>query len=122
MKFNRRKERKMKTKQIYRQGDVLLTLVAELPKGAKDVSPNGRIVLAYGEVTGHAHAVYDEVERESKIKPARLWDAGAERFLQVVEKTALRHEEHAPVPLEPGIYKVTIQREYAPDAIRNVAD
>jgi len=112
----------VKAKQILRQGDVLLELVAALPKGAKDVSPEGRIVLAYGEVTGHAHAVYPETQRAPAKMPARLWDAGAERFLQVVEKTALRHEEHAPVPLEPGIYKVTTQREYHPEELRRVAD
>lgn len=107
----------------------MLELVAALPKGAKDVSPEGRIVLAYGEVTGHAHAVYEEADRSAKPEdrpagkmPARLWDAGAERFLQVLEKTALRHEEHAPVPLDPGIYRVTTQREYSPGEIRRVAD
>lgn len=115
-------------KTIYRQGDVLLELVAALPKGAKDVSPEGRIVLAYGEVTGHAHAVYQEPDVDARHDtptgklPARLWDAGAERFLQVIEKTALRHEEHAAVPLEPGIYRVTTQREYSPEEIRRVSD
>ena len=102
------------TKQtIFRQGDVLLTLVAALPKGAKDVTPDKRIVLAHGEITGHAHAVKGK---------ARMWDAGAERYLQVLEATALTHEEHAAIPLPPGIYKVTQQREYHPEAIRNVVD
>ena len=52
-----------------------------------------------------ARYVYDqawEQERERLLGMARLWDAGAERYLQVLEKTALRHEEHAPVPLAPG--------------------
>ena len=116
----------MKIKQtIYRQGDVLLIAVAALPSGATDVTPKDRIVLAHGEVTGHAHAVYPQaVEAKPRIKalPARMWDAGAERFLQVVEKTALRHEEHAAVPLPPGVYKVVQQREYSPEEIRRVAD
>ena len=113
----------MKTKQvIFRQGDVLLTLVSALPKGAKDVTPDDRIVLAHGEVTGHAHAVYEPLTKDTPAGKARMWDAGAERFLQVVEHTALKHEEHATVPLPPGVYKVTQQREYHPEAIRNVAD
>lgn len=43
-----------------RQGDVLLTPVQSLPAGCVEV-PNdrNRIVLAYGEVTGHAHAIAD---------------------------------------------------------------
>ena len=44
----------------FRQGDVGLIPVASLPDGAKKVPRDkGRIVLAYGEVTGHAHAIYD---------------------------------------------------------------
>lgn len=105
--------------QVFRQGDVLLVKVEKsLPAGAKDITPkNDRIVLAYGEVTGHAHAV-----EEAKVGKAKLWDAGAERFLQVIEKTALTHEEHSAIPLEPGLYEVVRQREYAPEAPRMVAD
>ena len=111
----------MKTK-LFRQGDVLIELVAALPAGAKDVTAEDRIVLAYGEATGHAHAIY---EPQTETKPqgkARLWDAGAERYLQVIEKTSLNHEEHAPIVLEPGIYRVGQQREYSPEEIRHVAD
>src|SRR5690349_17892844 len=95
-----RKFKEMQMKTMFRQGDVLLVLVAAIPAGAKDVTPRDRIVIAEGEVTGHAHAVYPEVTDRPRAKPrlpARLWDAGAERYLQVVEKTALKHEEHAPV-------------------------
>lgn len=102
--------------QTFRQGDVLLVRVSGIfnkgiPKGAKDITPkDARIVLAFGEVTGHAHAL-----EEAKIGKAKLWDAGAERFLQVLEKTALTHEEHSPIALEAGVYKVVQQREYAPE-------
>lgn len=112
----------MKTKKLFRQGDVLIELVAALPAGAKDVTEDDRIVLAYGEVTGHAHAIYEPQTEAKPAGKARLWDAGAERFLQVIEKTALKHEEHAPVALEPGIYRVIQQREYSPEEIRRVAD
>lgn len=112
----------MKNEQMYRQGDVLLILVAALPKGAKDVTPSDRIVLAHGEVTGHAHAVYEPLTKTLPTGKARMWDAGAERYLQVVETTVLKHEEHAAVPLPAGIYRVVQQREYSPGAIRNVAD
>ena len=108
----------MKKPTIYRQGDVLLKAVPAIPEGAKDVTPQGRIVLAYGETTGHAHAIDDA---PPAVKP-KLWDAGAERFLQVVEKTALKHEEHAPVELPPGNYQIIGQVEYAPEEIRRVAD
>lgn len=114
----------------YRQGDVMLIKVSGvfskgIPTGAKDVTPKDRIVLAYGEVTGHAHAVYPEKVEGKEVMKAKLWDAGAERFLQVLEKTALKHEEHTQVDLEPGVYKVVRQREYNPEEAarqRMVAD
>ncbi len=115
----------MKTKHkqvIYRQGDVLLTLVCALPKGAKDVTPAERIVLAEGEATGHAHAVYEPITQATPKGKARMWDANAERYLQVVEETALKHEEHAHITLPPGIYKIGQQREYSPEEIRHVTD
>jgi len=99
----------------FRQGDVGLIPVAEIPAGAKPVKRDkGRIVLAYGEVTGHAHAIGGST--------ATLYQAGEDRFLSVTRKTSLKHEEHAKVVLEPGVYKVRHQREYSPQEIRRVAD
>ena len=106
----------MKTQTIYRQGDVLLVRVSNIPAGAKDVTDPDRIVLAHGEVTGHAHAIYEPQTT------AKLWSADAERYLQVLGQTALKHEEHAPIQLTTGIYRVIQQREYSPEEIRNVAD
>lgn len=103
-------------KQFFRQGDVGIERIAELPVHAVEVPPKeGRIVLAYGEVTGHAHALAETTK-------VREFSFEAERFIQVMEATTLRHEEHAPITLEPGIYKIHQQREYSPEAIRNVAD
>jgi len=105
---------------LYRQGDVLIREVPALPKGAKDVTPNGgRIVLAHGELTGHAHAIAPDEAREFS-----LTDAGnaVRRFLKVVSEATVRHEEHASIPLPPGFYEIVQQQEYAPEGIRNVAD
>lgn len=110
--------------QQFRQGDVLIERVKAMPDVAMtEIKTQGRVVLAYGEVTGHAHAIYPE----AGVLPAKLWDAGAERFLQVMEKTAIQHEEHARIALEPGIYRVSkfgegTQRSYSPEAIRTIAD
>lgn len=108
----------------FRQGDVFLERVDALPKvELTEVKTPGRVVLAYGEVTGHAHAIYPQAD----VLPAKLWDAGAERFLQVMERTTLQHEEHGAVPLDAGVYRVSkfgigTQREYSPEEIRSVAD
>lgn len=101
-----------------RQGDVIIERVQRIPGKVTPVErDNGKVILAYGEVTGNSHAVLDpDVELLSTA------DA-AERFLRVGSQGAtVVHEEHGPITLAPGNYRVRIQREYSPEAIRNVAD
>jgi len=101
---------------IYRQGDVLIERVKDRkPKGVSVPRDNGRIVLAYGEVTGHAHAI---CETEAELIELET----GERFLMSSAGMRLLHEEHSVIELPAGTYRVTRQREYAPEAIRNVAD
>ena len=101
---------------MFRQGDVLLIPVQEIPKRARAVErEGGRVVLAHGEATGHAHAI--------QAPGARLFSDGGSRFLEVpAEGATLAHEEHAAIPLPGGAYRVVIQREYSPEENRPVAD
>jgi hypothetical protein len=106
---------------MYRQGDVLLRRVDAIPSAASaEKNDNGRVVLAYGEVTGHAHAIAASEAASFSMTDA----AGAvQRFLSVASGGAtLRHEEHSAIALPPGVYEIVQQREYSPEAIRNVAD
>jgi hypothetical protein len=100
----------------YRQGDVFLMRVPELPPEAVavDGNDNGRIVLAYGEVTGHAHAI--------DARCAQMYTHGDAVLLAVKETVRLVHEEHNAITLEPGYYRVTRQREYSPREVRRVSD
>jgi hypothetical protein len=100
-----------------RQGDVLLQKVSELPNGCEEIK--GEVILAYGEVTGHAHAIRLPETERSKV---RYWNAGAERFLQVIERVALTHEEHAPIVIEKGVYRQGFQVEDFGSEVRRVAD
>lgn len=106
-----------------RQGDVLLIKVDCIPTGAKEVKRDdkGRIILAEGEVTGHAHAVLDP---HVKLFEVSSGQGGKEtsRFLNVEKDTTVNHEEHGTVHLTQGVYVVKRQREYQPDEIRPVAD
>lgn len=126
----------MKAQQL-RQGDVQLQPVSTLPHGCKELPPDGnRIVLAHGEVTGHAHAIYDhmtvqpgaageiaEAAIERAKSKARLWAApDGSRYLEVTETVTLRHEEHSAHTLHPGIYHLPTQVEYTPAQLRRVAD
>lgn len=107
----------MKTKmKTYRQGDVLIEQIAELPKGLKrQNAQNGRIILALGEATGHHHSLAADA--------ADWWKDGSDnQFVSLEETTSLEHQEHAPIKLAPGHYRVRRQREYSPEEIRHVAD
>ncbi|MCQ6554628.1 hypothetical protein NPS70_15680 [Streptomyces sp. C10-9-1] len=108
---------------MYRQGDVLIMPVAEeaVPERAREGGGEardgrGRLVLALGEVTGHAHAVPG---------PGRLVRQGGEfgpMLLHLPQGGRVVHEEHAAIPLPRGWFRVVRQREYVPGAVRIVAD
>lgn len=100
---------------IWRQGDVAVTALAELPHDAKPVDHDG--VLAHGEVTGHAHRVKGDVRYFRNER--------RDLFMEVVGfDVRLDHEEHRSHIFKPGVYRVGIQREwdwFAKER-RNVAD
>lgn len=102
-----------------RQGDVGIAPAKSLPANLEAVPrTNGRVVLSQGSATGHAHAISSE-----RAQLFRDPKAGA-TFLQITgdEPVSLDHEEHAAIPLDPGVYEVIQQREYTPQEIRSVAD
>ena len=118
-----------------RQGDVQIQQVTALPKDCTELPPEGnRIVLAHGEVTGHAHAIYDHARPSAAEEiagaaiaraqaKARLWRSpSGERYLEVIETVNLTHEEHSPHVLPPGYYHLPQQVEYTPAELRRVAD
>ncbi len=94
---------------LFRQGDVLIQKISELPEGLVPIEPEARgYILAHGEVTGHTHAVAD-------TSAARLfWDAALTRMFLVVEQpTTVTHDEHSAIHLDPGYYEIRRQREYS---------
>lgn len=106
---------------IARQGDVLIIATDRIPAQTRPVArDHGRIVLAYGEVTGHAHAITDPAATLLELPDTEI----STRFLQVLADGGvdLHHEEHATITLPPGTYEVRRQREYAPEASFFVAD
>lgn len=150
---------------IYRQGDVLIRRITSLPTQKAQLRLTG--ILAYGEVTGHAHRLVDvrlpdiavldrdpaiadlnarikksfdaaivqgadpfEVIRkntgvifESKCTGAEILEIAADVYLRVgAVGIGIVHDEHAPIVLPPGNAIYDPQREYTPEAIRNVAD
>ena len=104
---------------MYRQGDVLVVPIDELPAGLVPAPRDrkGRLVLAYGEATGHAHVATGE-----GLRLLCLPDDLESMFLHVQGYGRITHEEHGPIPLPIGYYRVVRQREYVPGAIRPVSD
>jgi hypothetical protein len=96
----------------YRQGDVLLVPVVKVPdRATPHERDGGRAVLAYGEVTGHAHAITEP--------SALLFDRFGDLYLQADGSVTLRHEEHAPISIEPGVYRVVRQRQWESGYVRD---
>ena len=101
---------------MFRQGDVLVVSVERKPDLQPVERENGRIILAHGEVTGHAHAI-------TSSDAMLFMDAKTlDRYLDLKAPVTLDHEEHSYIDLPSGFYKVTIQREYRPEGIRRVVD
>lgn len=102
-----------KTVVLYRHGDVLVAQVDAIPAEAVK---RPHLVLAEGEVTGHSHRI-------AEPGVAELYQTGPQIFLRVLADTAtLIHQEHGPIELPRGDYRVWRQREYSPREILVVRD
>ncbi|MBV9461001.1 MAG: hypothetical protein JO141_26320, partial [Bradyrhizobium sp.] len=98
-----------------------------------DVAPSGTIeeniegaalVLAEGEESGHRHAVCERVTMFRDDELARDIPEGLYiGHLQVASPHArLTHDEHAPITLPRGTYRVRRQRELGPRDARVLPD
>lgn len=95
---------------MYRQGDLLFQAIHTLPEG---LIPRSTQVIVKGEATGHSHRL---------LQGSILEDAQGALFLEVEKVTQVIHQEHHAIDLPAGCYRVIRQREYTPEAIREVAD
>ena len=133
------------------------------PTTVKDLRASGRVILAHGEATGHAHEIVAVDAEPGEIPAAEFFEEpSGRRVLMVLRRCELTHQDHsvecrtflAPsgraekvstktglvietheypqtqvrqgdvilLPLAPGVWQAGRQREYAPEAIRNVSD
>lgn len=130
-------------KNSFRQGDVLgwpvdPNNVFGLADAEEVADDNGRIILAYGEVTGHAHAIADHnpvmldpetivanaiMKARGEGRKARLLKvASGDLYLEVTEPVNLTHEEHTPHNLPAQLYELPIQVDFTAGMARQVAD
>jgi hypothetical protein len=113
---------KMSESRLLRQGDVFFEPVTTIPLDAKkkELKPlNGRLILAEGEATGHAHAI-----SLSEKQFAKMWgEHEGEKFLEITtDEAVVTHEEHGKITLPGGTWRSWQQVEYGPEEIRSVID
>lgn len=107
----------MKTaKHTAQQGDVTLRKLASIPEGKAEIVSRKRLVLAEGEQSGHYHLIEDD--------DAELIRIGERILLKLKKSATIKHQEHLPIRLSPGIWEVGRVREYDPflDMTRQVMD
>lgn len=119
--------------QMARQGDVLIiksdckSLRKETKKrlinSKKDKTwefkKENRSPLAYGEVSGHAHAIYESEDVQLNYSEDIQETV---KHLDVKKEVQLKHEEHDTVIIPEGKSVVLIQNEYQMGEIRRVLD
>jgi hypothetical protein len=94
---------------LWRQGDVLVGSADLIPTDAKRKYVP---VLVEGEATGHSHRI-------ENLEAAEVWEVDEEFYLKVLAPTiCIVHEEHGPITLQTGTYRIWRQREYTPGPIR----
>lgn len=94
--------------QQIQQGDVTVEYVKAFPRGGKAVTAAARgFVVAEGEHTGHAHVM-------EAIDGLELREVDGVLYARIPEgaEVSLRHEEHHPVTLPPGVVKFGRVQEY----------
>lgn len=97
----------------YRHGDVLIEEIESLPHAREKLA---HTILAHGEVTGHCHRI-------KEAGGADFYSTSEGFFLHVhTASVTVVHEEHSPITLSSGYYRVWRQREYSPEEIRVVRD
>jgi hypothetical protein len=114
---------------IFFQGDLGFMKMpdsTQIPVNFQSLKPEEKgLVLAYGEVSGHAHAFKQIKDVEVFYKPTQNKDQRGydEMYLKVKKPAILSHEEHTAILIHPGIWKKWNQKEYTFDEeYRAVAD
>lgn len=113
------------------QGDLTFVPLARLPAGVHAAKAKaGHYTLALGEATGHLHALA-ELPGVEVFTSADGEDTAtaADVYLRLARPATIEHtkggaatHDHDPLTLDPGVYKVHRQHEYAFQALRQVAD
>lgn len=101
--------------ELWAQGDILLERVADA-QAEPDTVERVSVTIAHGELSGHRHTVHGRVKLAHHAALAR--DMPAELYLGhllvIAGPALLRHEQHGPIALREGTYRVRRQRHLEP--------
>lgn len=93
-------------KQYRHQGDVTIHEFSEKIEGEK-VNHNGSLTLAFGEATGHHHTI--SVPKIDDMDAVKTSDGGW--LLTLRAEGTLVHQEHKPIVIPVGTYRIGHERE-----------
>lgn len=112
--------------ECYQQGDILF-IRSNSPLGRtikQNKEGNGQLIIAKGEASGHAHVIGTRQAKKTEIiqASAQIRDpfgrdeeiASGPRYLVAEAEVTVKHDEHKPLLLPPGTYRIGRQREYEP--------
>jgi hypothetical protein len=111
---------------LFAQGDILLERVENIDPSGHTLprSEDGLCVVAEGELTGHRHVFQDAVTMFRDDALAR--DMPMELYIGHIKVpgsgAVLLHNEHAPISLPAGTYRVRRQRQAGPEDVTLVLD
>jgi hypothetical protein len=98
----------------YRQGDVLLIAVNALPADVEPIAFAAEPLALVRAAPGPGSHLL--APSSSMRAFGHRGGDGSIEWLEVARGITLTHREHAPIILEPGIWRVVRQREYDPAA------
>lgn len=100
------------------QGDITFTPITKF-EGKKE-KHSGSYIVGYGEATGHHHMV--KVVNPNDLEIVKVSDG---YIMRLKSEGIVEHQEHKPIKLAPGIYRIGHEREvdyFADGVIRAVID
>ena len=89
------------TTKVYRQGDVILEKVDLDPRELIGYGRKASDKLEIASESGHRH-----------VLDAEVYEYGLERLILVKKPSMLVHDQHPPILIEPGIYRLRFVRDY----------
>jgi len=110
----------MKNTTFYQQGDVL---IFKIDSSSVDFRNNkafkkariidGKYILAYGEATGHSHVIEGIEEKKELLgNKVVVYNHAGTLYIKAKCSFTVAHQEHKPITIPKGTYKVGRVKEY----------